>query len=704
MADTVRTKSDLLGLFQNNLAGEITAQDLRDFVVSSQIGASASITGGTVTGVPLVDDGGQVFNICSPRFGGIGNGIFDNSSALSAAISAAAAVKGTVYIPAGTFMVTNVEVVGVTGVSVVGAAGAVIQAKLFNTNTWTGGTNFHLLRFTGCTDVSVRGIKFVGNHTLGNEDDNHVTALRFSSCTRPLAESVVVDHFDIGITFDSSSYSKASHCYITYGDIAYYSLSCTATVFESCVAYDLHYSPYLIGTQKQWQGYGFYSKSSTGTRYSHCTAARCGSDCFRFDGADAPVELGSVAIGCVAIQPRRYGFTSRGQATRCTWIGCKVELLGDETVWNGATGSSTEPASVMMGWLLHGYAHQAHGCSVYGAPNVTNAIPTRGFEAAGDSMEVVGCRVVGSFSQFGIGMLTDTGDSGTLLAPSARASRVVGCCVEMQTLVADVSSGVSCYAVMDGDDHLFADCVAWNGRDSVTISGGNRAKVRGMVCNVPARIGVYVFIGDRHMVSDCYVVDAAKVVTSNSSYYVGAGGVTRCAFGRNYASQSSSLPSGYVGMRIDSSATSTVAGQLIELGTAGGLSGGGVAAAESLNLNGGTVTAGSFVGSGSGLTSLSSASLLAPVTSKTGAYSINPSSDFLVLCDATSGAFTATLPAAAAAGVGRVFVVKKVDSSGNAVTVGTTASQTIDGVTTKSLASQWSSIRVQSNGTAWFVV
>ena len=69
---------------------------------------------------------------------------------------------------------------------------------------------------------------------------------------------------------------------------------------------------------------------------------------------------------------------------------------------------------------------------------------------------------------------------------------------------------------------------------------------------------------------------------------------------------------------------------------------------------------------------------------------------------ATSGAITITLPAASDA-AGRIYVVKKTDSSGNAVTIDANASETIDGATTVSLASQYSTAIIQCNaaGTAW---
>jgi len=74
--------------------------------------------------------------------------------------------------------------------------------------------------------------------------------------------------------------------------------------------------------------------------------------------------------------------------------------------------------------------------------------------------------------------------------------------------------------------------------------------------------------------------------------------------------------------------------------------------------------------------------------------------DHTILVNASGAARTITLPTAIGA-TGRIYVIKKTDSSANAVTVATTSSQTIDGTTTRSLASQYSTITVQSDGANW---
>ena len=77
--------------------------------------------------------------------------------------------------------------------------------------------------------------------------------------------------------------------------------------------------------------------------------------------------------------------------------------------------------------------------------------------------------------------------------------------------------------------------------------------------------------------------------------------------------------------------------------------------------------------------------------------------DALILCDATSAAFTVTLYSAVG-NKGRKIAVKKTDSSANAITVDGNGSETIDGSTTVSLSSQYAVKHLQSDGENWWVI
>lgn len=75
--------------------------------------------------------------------------------------------------------------------------------------------------------------------------------------------------------------------------------------------------------------------------------------------------------------------------------------------------------------------------------------------------------------------------------------------------------------------------------------------------------------------------------------------------------------------------------------------------------------------------------------------------DEAVLVDATAGAVDVILPLAL--GWQRELKVKKVDSSGNAVSVLGSDGDTIDGAASKSLPNQWDSVRLISDGENWLI-
>lgn len=90
-------------------------------------------------------------------------------------------------------------------------------------------------------------------------------------------------------------------------------------------------------------------------------------------------------------------------------------------------------------------------------------------------------------------------------------------------------------------------------------------------------------------------------------------------------------------------------------------------------------------------------------STKTSNYTVTEADrDRLILVDATSGAVTITLLAAATAGNGFRVAIKKIDSSGNSVTIDGNLSETIDGNTTSTLSTQYDSDNLISNGSNWF--
>jgi len=75
----------------------------------------------------------------------------------------------------------------------------------------------------------------------------------------------------------------------------------------------------------------------------------------------------------------------------------------------------------------------------------------------------------------------------------------------------------------------------------------------------------------------------------------------------------------------------------------------------------------------------------------------------LVLCNALAGAITVYLPAANI-NKGLIFNIKKIDSSVNVVTVDGNLSETIDGAFTKGINTQYTNIKIISDGSNWHII
>lgn len=90
--------------------------------------------------------------------------------------------------------------------------------------------------------------------------------------------------------------------------------------------------------------------------------------------------------------------------------------------------------------------------------------------------------------------------------------------------------------------------------------------------------------------------------------------------------------------------------------------------------------------------------------SKSANYTVVESDrDKLIKVDATSGAVTISLLAAATAGNGFQIAIKKVDSSGNSVIIDGNSSETIDGALTLTLSSQYQVAILTSDGFNWHI-
>jgi hypothetical protein len=89
-------------------------------------------------------------------------------------------------------------------------------------------------------------------------------------------------------------------------------------------------------------------------------------------------------------------------------------------------------------------------------------------------------------------------------------------------------------------------------------------------------------------------------------------------------------------------------------------------------------------------------------STKTSNYTI-AGTDVVIFANATSGNVTITLPVASA-NAGYRFYIKRVDGSINTCSIMRSGSDTIDGQTSMNLDTQYMSLTVVSDGSAWYVI
>ena len=120
-----------------------------------------------------------------------------------------------------------------------------------------------------------------------------------------------------------------------------------------------------------------------------------------------------------------------------------------------------------------------------------------------------------------------------------------------------------------------------------------------------------------------------------------------------------------------------------------------------VSYGGGGGTWGQIVGTLSNQTDLQTALTTIQIVNKTDDYLVM-ADDNVITCDATGDSFTITLPPAAGA-EGKMYTIKKVDSSVNTITIDANAAETIDGDLTKVITTQYVSITIISDGSNWLI-
>lgn len=157
---------------------------------------------------PILDNGGQVFNVKATPFGAAGDGTTDDSKAFNAAQTAATLVGGTVAIPNGTYVLNPTVLNNITA-NLIGQSLGGVRLKLQSQYNTTD----NLIRV-----VSQDGL-VVGNFTLdGNKSANtgNQYGLFFSTNTNCTAYNIVAHDWNgVGIHFYNNTRCTADNLWST---------------------------------------------------------------------------------------------------------------------------------------------------------------------------------------------------------------------------------------------------------------------------------------------------------------------------------------------------------------------------------------------------------------------------------------------------------------------------------------------------------
>lgn len=91
------------------------------------------------------------------------------------------------------------------------------------------------------------------------------------------------------------------------------------------------------------------------------------------------------------------------------------------------------------------------------------------------------------------------------------------------------------------------------------------------------------------------------------------------------------------------------------------------------------------------------------ITANTSSYNVT-FDDYTILCDASSGSLDIILPTPTVSTGGKLFNIKKIDSTGNLVNVYVTDGSNIDYSVTQSLTSRGTNLAVQSSTTQYWIL
>jgi hypothetical protein len=250
--------------------------------------------------------------------GAVGNGVHDDTTAIQAAINALPAAGGVVYLPAGTYKITNVLTVR-SNLTVVGdhmTATQIVQAnaakQAFYGADITGGLTIRDMRLTGPSN----GV------TPGTSDAVLLEKVGIVATQNIVIENVYIDHWSRhGLFIDDPITSTFTNVRVqTCAGEGFHIATGTSLTFESCYANACAGGGYRLTSTSYSNLTGCAADSCT-TGYllvgcNNVSLVSCGAEALSGNGYTIDGGNGNTLLSCYSSGNTAIGFRVTGAATR----------------------------------------------------------------------------------------------------------------------------------------------------------------------------------------------------------------------------------------------------------------------------------------------------------------------------------------------------------------------------------------------------
>ena len=285
----------------------------RDFIKNSMILATPLVIGGVsmpafaLTTPPSRARGTAYRNV--KNYGAAGNGSRDDTASIQAAINSLPSTGGTVFIPAGTYMIdTSKSILTRSKMHLKLDPGAVLKAKT------SSSSRYYIIRVSSDVDVEISGGQLVGDR------DTH----RYGSGTHEWGHGISVGGSAKRLTIRDLRVSKCTGDGVCLGGSSY----------DVVIAN-------IVSTNNRRQGLSITNCSyirvyDSEFSYTKGTAPECGIDIEPDEGYSCTNVL---IQNCRLNNNAKYGFNIWKRTTNVTVKGCTIERNGSLGI--GTNGVST---------------------------------------------------------------------------------------------------------------------------------------------------------------------------------------------------------------------------------------------------------------------------------------------------------------------------------------------------------------------------